>query len=357
MAIYILIILILLLLYRSELTKDTKIAFTLILLIFISGFRDGVGTDYNMYKDIFYNIHHIENIYAGGVEIGFELINKIAYGIYENHVLLFLITSIIIIGLTIKNICDYSKFYSYSVILFIMMGYYHSSFNGVRQHLAMAIGMFALRYILKKDFIKYLICIIIAMMFHKTALILLPIYFIINIKLSKKHYYISLGLAIIVGLSSDIIIYQILPIISPYYFNKYVDTIYLSNGIGGITNVIHITMFIIIAGLTIKNLEKMTKIDKTVNVFLNFSIIGIVLVMLGTQSLLLFRLSLYFTEYFIFLIPVLLKYLKEEKLASSTEDNKWIRYTYIIIILWICFMYINTLVGRDGAIPYMNVLF
>ena len=65
---------------------------------------------------------------------------------------------------------------------------YLYSFTQVRQYIAIAIFLYATKYITEKKKIKYFLSICIAALFHKTALIYLPIYFIGNIKLTKRKY-------------------------------------------------------------------------------------------------------------------------------------------------------------------------
>lgn len=346
MKIYFFIILILLTLYKIPLKKNIKLILIFLILTFIAGFRDSVGTDYNLYKNIFYNLNQINSVYSGDIEQGYIILNKVIYNLFPNHAMIFIITSGIIIGLFLKSILDYSINYSYSIILFIMLGYYHSSFNGIRQYIAISIFMYSLRYIWNKNIIPYTLCIIVSSMFHKSALILLPFYFYLNLNLNRKKYTIILIIFSAIGIFSDFIIYKLIPIISPYYFNKYINTIYLGNGLGGITNNIYILSFIVVIIVAIIQKNKIINIDKKSNVFLNLCIVSIPLMMLGTKSLLLFRVSLYFSIYFIFLIPVVFKSL----------NTKMKMCTYHILIAWIFFFYITTLLGRDGAIPYMNIL-
>ncbi|MBQ9756834.1 MAG: EpsG family protein [Clostridia bacterium] len=53
-----------------------------------------------------------------------------------------------------------------------------SSFNGMRQNFAAAIVALAFKYIFKRDFVKYVLLIILATMFHTSALLMVFLYFL-----------------------------------------------------------------------------------------------------------------------------------------------------------------------------------
>lgn len=84
-----------------------------------------------------------------------------------------------------------------SVYLFFASGIYFDSFNGLRQYIATAIVVFAYKYIQNGKLKKYLVAVVIASLFHYSALIVIPVFFIryIKIDLKKACFTILLCLA------------------------------------------------------------------------------------------------------------------------------------------------------------------
>lgn len=62
--------------------------------------------------------------------------------------------------------------------------------NGVRQFAAMAIWLLGIRYIVESKFVKYILIILLASAFHRSALILIPLYFVT--KFTPKRYFYSI---------------------------------------------------------------------------------------------------------------------------------------------------------------------
>ena len=77
-----------------------------------------------------------------------------------------------------------------SLFVYIASGIYTVSMNGIRQSLAAAIIFAATKYILDGNFKKFLLVILLASTIHQTALIFIPIYFIVRRKAWTRDTYI-----------------------------------------------------------------------------------------------------------------------------------------------------------------------
>ena len=188
---------------KNKMKKELKILITLIGLsipIVIGGIRYNVGTDYTNYIDIF-NLSKIyeSNEYLGqGTEILFYLIVRIAV-LFNNSQVLFWLFSFLTIAIMYKTITDNNRKLSTGlmVLLFLFL-YYTTSFNIMRQALAVVIIAYSYKFIFNKDLIKFILAIIIASMFHITALLFLPFYWVnSNNKKIKKIVQILMIFALI----------------------------------------------------------------------------------------------------------------------------------------------------------------
>lgn len=312
----------------------------------VSGLRYGIGTDYNNFSEMFYKIQSGAKVKE--VEITFVYLNEFLGKYYKSSQVLFIITSLITISLIVKSIYDYSINRNLSIILFITLGYYQGSFNGFRQYIAIAICIYSIRYIFNKNLFKYIIAILIGSLFHSSALVFIPIYFVNKIKISKKVYMIILAIFIGVSNAYNFIIEILLPKISPYYFNKYSDSNFFSLGVNGKAEYIYFLCFLLILIISIFKIDIIRKIDEKSQIYLNLCIISILFIALGFKSQLLFRISLYFSIYFIFLIPTLI--------ISFKVRLRPILYT--MLSLFLMFFFFTVLISRDQVIPYkINEIF
>lgn len=168
--------------------------FTLVLFASIRNWTVGVDTGaytfYFRYKTSPDNFEF--NPY---VEYGYQLLSYILIHITHNYFWLFLICSSIVVSINLSVIKKLSVDYWLSVLIFICFGGYTFFFNGLRQGIAMAIAIAAMPYLLKKNFKIYFLIIILAALFHKSALVMLILYWIVHLRLKFELKIIGVTLA------------------------------------------------------------------------------------------------------------------------------------------------------------------
>ena len=164
------------------------------LLMLIAMFRYNVGVDYKTYEIMFNEI--IEPSYVkSSTEIGFVILCKACAMMGGTAQMMFLLMSF---ATLLIFFCTYKR-YSPNIIvtLFVFMCFgqmYLNTFNVVRQCLAVALFCYSMQYIQQRHLLKYLLCIGIAALFHMTALILVPMYWILRV-----HWNYRVRLLIILG--------------------------------------------------------------------------------------------------------------------------------------------------------------
>lgn len=118
------------------------------------------------------------------INIGYTILNQ-AFKIILNNFYLF---GMVVCGTVIFIYSNFIKKYStkpcFSILLFVLIVYF-STFFLYRQVLASACGVVAFKYVLDKNFKWTLIWSLVAVSFHTSAAIILPVYFIYNIPKTK----------------------------------------------------------------------------------------------------------------------------------------------------------------------------
>lgn len=79
---------------------------------------------------------------------------------------------------------------SFSFLIIISLGFLGFNFCILRQSVAVAICVFAYKYVTEKKPIKFFICILIASTFHQTAVFFLLIYLLVNFKILIKSEFL-----------------------------------------------------------------------------------------------------------------------------------------------------------------------
>lgn len=169
--------------------------FCISVLIVIAGFRWYVGTDYAEY---FWGYgQRVDEWFDNLLEYnepGLGVLAKIGSLIYDSPITMFFLASLVTIFLYTITIKKYSNDFLISMSLYLFIGSWHGAFNGVRQYLAAAVLFAGHRFIFEKKLFKYILVVLVAMAFHRTAIIMLPIYFLVG----KRFTWKNIGLVIMV---------------------------------------------------------------------------------------------------------------------------------------------------------------
>ena len=187
-----------------------------ILLIIISGIRYDVGIDYLAYKEIYDNVTEEWMLFQ--LEPLWQwLIPSLRVCGFSSRAW-FLITSIFINILYFVGIKRMSNNIIFSLLLYIIISTcYLESFNAVRQFAAGVILFSTFHYVIEGRMKKYIFCVLLAMCFHYSALIMLLFVLIARCKIPNLATWVVYCLSFILGTSVlPVIINYVLPYITEY---------------------------------------------------------------------------------------------------------------------------------------------
>ncbi len=173
-------------------------------LVFVSGNRYYVGADFGAYYsqyEIF--AERLVDSIKEYDEPGFKFICWIVVLLNGDGHDVIMLTSLITLGLYLITLYKNTDRQITASLLFIFLGCWHVSFNAVRQCLAAAILFTGISALRNKKFLKYFIIVFIASLFHKTAIVLLIIYFVVNRKISAKNVFLLIVISVLILFSFD----------------------------------------------------------------------------------------------------------------------------------------------------------
>lgn len=155
-----------------------------IVLVSYSALRNGfLYPDIENYYDYFRGQYGLDSENFG---IGYKLINDVCHLLSNSFQFELAVISIIVVYGYAKAIKNFSPYIWLSLILYILVSYYPSFFL-LRQYIALSIFMLSLRYIIKREPIKFGICAILAISVHATAVVIVPLYFLYGLKYNLKN--------------------------------------------------------------------------------------------------------------------------------------------------------------------------
>lgn len=328
--------------YMKNETIEKTLTFILFFILFIiSAIRKHVGTDYGTYQYVYTSIKDREYD-KEGMEIGYFYLNKLVYNLFGGEYAIFIITSLIIIVLTYITIKKFSVDPIFSGILFMCL-LYITGFNIIRQHIAVAIIFYSLRYCETK--IKWIIPIIIASLFHITSLFVIPFYFIAKLNLNRKYYIIisAIGGGLYLGYGRTVI--YLTNFIEG--FQQYRGTNFITEGANPMRTFINI--FILIFCLV--SYEEIMRYKK-IKFSFNMMIFGVICSLFMIKGKIFARIVDYFTIYVIILIPYVVVNMKKYNLKKYTI----IIITFIMLASYGYFYY-SVKTGQSGVVPYKTYIY
>ena len=281
--------------------------------ILIAAIRYQVGTDYNNYID-YYSVYSklgLNEILKYANEFLFILVIKIAY-IFREPQILFAIMAFLIIYITYKSILNKREKVSITLMftLYLFL-YYTYSLNIIRQALAVALIAYSYKYIIEQNLKKFLLVLIIAILFHTSAIIFLPFYFI-SPKKNEKNRNIMFIIRIITIILVLLTIFNIENIVNCISniegFGRLAG--YISEAPQGQNKQIIInTMILFILIICRKPLMRYDEDNRT---YLFLYIIGFIFTLSGFTSPYIKRIGLYFNISEIYLLATLPNIVKKQ---------------------------------------------
>lgn len=335
MTIYIFInILSLILGYICQKKDIEKFYIFIMIIIFtiISTLRFAIGFDYFAYENIF------NNISSSNLEKGFLIFSSSIYKIFKgNYRIFLLISSSIINSITLIWIYKFSKYKWISIYLYTSFQFFAYSMNLIRQSMALSIFLISYKYLIERNFFKYIFFVIFASTFHKSVLIMIPFYFIFNIKITKKYIFLITTFFVILYINFDNLIYTFSEFLE---YSKYFNSIYWQAN--SIKYIILPSIYLIIILL---NTKKLIFLNAKNNILINTCIYNFFINLFITKHFIIERLSIYFFIFSLILIPEIL----------DTNKVKKIIITLIIITIGGGYLLFATNEGFHNVYPYRSI--
>lgn len=164
------------------------------LLTCMAGLRYRVGMDYVSYYNMYetYKNFKIKDFLDVLNEPLMPFWGKIASLIYDSPHTMFFLASVATIGILLYGVYNETSDFAFVTALYIFVGCWHSSFNAMRQCLAVTIVFFGRKYITDRKLLKYLLVCFIAFLAHRSAMFCVFFYFVYSKKFSIRKLVIVL---------------------------------------------------------------------------------------------------------------------------------------------------------------------
>jgi transmembrane protein EpsG len=307
--------------------------------VVIAGLRANIG-------DTYYYMH----AYATGdfswasivqqKDIGFGILQMILKMVSNDPQLMVFVTALITNVLIVLILYKYSRMFELSLYVYITSGMFVTAMNGIRQYLAAAVIFAATRYLLEGNWKRYMLVVLVAATIHQSALVLIPIYFIVRRKAwtGVTFCLLAVGILFVIGFNQFTAV--LFSALQDTQYGQYKD--FSEQG----ANVIRVAVDAIPLIIAYFGREKLRALFPQSDIIVNMSIVSIVLMTIATQNWIFARMTIYFGLYQLILFGWIIK-------VFRPKDQKFIYFA--VLVFYFIFHYYDMVVTL-GLIYKSNYL-
>ncbi|HZH58315.1 MAG TPA: EpsG family protein [Metabacillus sp.] len=288
-------------------------------LVLVSGLRNTIGDTY-FYMQTYATQDFTWEYILENKDPGFGVLQMYLKNISKDPQTLILLTALVTNSLIVITLYKYTKMIEISLYVFITSGMFIVSMNGVRQFLAASLIFCATKYLLNGKFKHYFLVVLFASTFHESALILIPIYFIVRREAWTKVTFLILSLAILIVIGFDQFSQILFSAIGDSQYGGY------SNFGEGGANKIRVLVESVPVIIAFLGRHKLRELWPKSDIIVNMSVIGLLFMIIATQNWIFARFNIYFSLYNLILISWIIHLFKE-------NNRKFVYYGLLVCYL------------------------
>ena len=317
-----------------------------VILFLCSALRFDIGNDYEQYTKT------AHEAFVGGyvvTEAGFNWLVRIVYTLFggEYYEIVFAIFAFVTIFIFLKALYEQSVDFKAAFFLFMTLGLYFQTYNTMRYYLVLAIVLYAMRYVLQKDWIRFCGWILVASLFHKSVLVVIPIYWIASFSWKKWQIIAGILASIVCYLGKNIVL-KLALVLYPSYQN----TIYLEGDMSymGILRGTVIVAFYL--WFVTRYCDTEVAKSRELRFYAQLNLLSVVVYLFFSFLPVNTRIGYYFSIGQLFMIPMIVQ--------AIPEENRKKNVRILVIIASVIYFGLFLLTAHQdgvGLLPYRSWIF
>ncbi len=315
--------------------------FFVVMTLLVALRHESVGTDTERYVFYFDRIssRNWNRLSQVSIELGYAYFNKLISLFTQDTTVYFAITAVITMAMiypTYRRLCVDSSF---TIALYVTMSTFVMAFSGIRQMLAIGIGMIAYEFTRTKKLIPFIICVALATTFHTSAFMLIFMYPLYYTKITRKWLFVVIPTLLILFVFSKQFFSIISLILSQ--FTEYDVTV---------TQTGAYSMLLVIASFVAFSyfVPDENYLDEETIGLRNFLLLSVVLQMFAPLHSIAMRMNYYYIIFIPLLLPKIVK-AKSERWSQAASIGR-----HVMVGFFILYFFYNAYIGIGnlGVFPY-----
>ena len=216
------------------------------------------------------------------------------------------------VAFMLKALYDQSEDFLFSFFLFMTLSYYFQSLNTVRYYLAWAVAVFSMKYVLKKQYMKFILLIALTATIHKSVLLVIPVYMLAALLSELPHaskLRRALLLLLVLGAASGLVFQDLYLKAIVKLYPSYENTAYLDGG----TSLINIVRIIGVFLLTLLYYRQAVRNSRQNRFYFYLNFFALLLYTCASFVPEISRVGYYMTAGHIFLLPSVVSQIEKER--------------------------------------------
>lgn len=333
--------------FESEKYPFWVVALTFFALWFFAGYRTGGVGDTSTYIGNYIDTPTVFEMPAYSSHFLFEFLRRLSKAYISSDPTWWLFLSA---TLSIVPICaalsEFSLDLCVSVSFLIFSGVFEYFFNGARQLVAISICLYAMKYLVRKKTLHYILLVLLASLFHASALVMLIAIILYRVEPWSAFTTILIFVsAVMLILPNSFTASIVSDIAEGTDYSVYANQLQ-TNG----TNPVRAIVYAIPTILAYVYRNEIKEInDPVFNFSVNMSLINSVLYVFGIfyNALVVTRIAAYFIVFLMYFYPYFFKYILKEETAS---------YKYVYYIMYFLYFYYQMVIVYGGLKYVSSVL-
>lgn len=255
-----------------------------------------IGNDTANYRHYFEKFSAMtwSGVLSASIETGFAVLNKLVSLVTDNFQIFLAICAVISIIPICVFYCKESENSFLTIALFMSSSLFIMLFSGVRQSIAIALCVISFQYVKKRKLLPYAVCLALAILIHRSAIVAIPLYFIYHLRIKKVH------LLFLIPVIAAVFVFN-RPI-----FNFLLSFLYMFEGsvqeTGAYTMLLVYAFFLLVSFVFVEDKD----MDKDSIGLRNILIAIVILQLFAPINTLAMRMNYYYIVFFPIIVPKLL---------------------------------------------------
>lgn len=311
---------------QRERAKTTIEIFFILLFVLLALRAPEIGRDLSNYRYYFNLYGRIgwDEIRDFSTEWGYVALNR-AVALFTDDFQWLLVACALLTILPIARVYkDEIEDPVWTIALFICMSTFIMLFSGLRQAIAMALGMLAFQFVKRHNLLLFLLAVAAATLFHRSAFVLVVLYPLYHAKITKKWLYAVIPCLVAVFVYNKQIFSFLTLLIEDYYQGGINET--------GAYDTLALLILLSVYSFVVADEARM---DDSTRGMRNILLLSVALQMFAPLHTLAMRINYYFLLFVPLLIP---------KIAgrSSSKYTQIVRLSrYVMIIFFLAYFFIS----------------